>query len=126
MNLYKTFCEVQMSTKSDLCHYLGSGTFDFTLGQHLSFDSKQKVYIGVKNVKWPEKIRNMDIRITVTKLGSEFDETKLQQHFIGFRSYEEFSDLIQYHGNKSLEENPDMVLENTLAYKIVLHYRNSV
>ena len=125
MNLYRTFCEVEMSTKSDLCHYLGSGTFDFTLGQHLSFDSKHKVYIGVKNVKWPEKIRNMDIRIALTKLVSEFDETQLQKHFIGFRSYEEFSDVIQYHANQSLEENPNMALENTLAFKVVVHYRNN-
>ena len=136
MNLYKTFCELQVSTKSTNCHYLGSGTFDFTLGQHLSFDSKDRVFIGAKNVKWPEKIRNLDMEILLTKMSSEFDEDRMKHYFVGFRNYDEFCDLVQTYANQSLDGNPNICIDiskdgndkcfdaTVLPYKVFLRYKN--
>ena len=138
MNLYKTICELEVSTKSDSCHYLGSGTFDFTLSQHLSFENKHKVFIGARNVKWAEKIRNLRFLICLTKKSSEFDRKELKQHSIGYRNYEEFSDLIQSYGNQSLDANPNTCMNfsggsekhtcidaTILPFKVVLKYRNN-
>ena len=137
MNMYKTICELEVSTKSDSCHYLGSGTFDFTLLQHLSFENKHKVFIGAKNVNWAEKIRTLDLKICLTRKSSEFDGKGLKEHSIGYRNYDEFSDLIQSLGNQSLEENPNTCMNfsgsgkhtcidaTVLPFKVVLNYRNN-
>ena len=110
MNLYKTLCELEISTQSESCHYIGAGTYDYTISQHLSFETIPRVFMGAKDVRLPENVEFIEYKILLTKKASSFDPALMEKHSFGYRSYEELCTLLQTHANQSLAESPSICL----------------
>ena len=115
MNIYKTIFEVEVSTASQNCHYLGSGMFDYTLGQYIAFENKEQMFVGAKDVRWRKKMASMTFGLKVMKKSSDLDETVIGINQIEYRSMEEFAMLVESCGNRSLEAHPNKQM--SLAFK---------
>ena len=115
MNNFKTVCEIEVSTNSQNCHYLGSGLFDFTLGQYLDFDENLDIFVGAKDVRWKKKTHSMTFGLKLMKKNPDFDETLIDTHHIEYGSMEEFALMVETCGNRTLEAHPNkhMSLEHT-------------
>ena len=111
MNNYKSFCEVDVSTASTNCHYLGSGMFDFTMGQYINIEPGEDMFLGGKNVRWRKKKHSMRIGVKLMPRGSSFGEDDLDFDEIHYSSPEELAMLIEGLANKSLEQKPNMCMD---------------
>ena len=103
----QTLCEINVCTKSDRCHYVGSGIYHYFV-DHMDFPNAKQLRLGLKNIQLPLLAKEISFKIWFGPKDATFKESMMQEHKTRFINCEELCDIVQSIANNNVIVSKDM------------------